>query len=161
MAWRERPNLAEFGVSGDSHCPVNTPCDRGIVVSIQQALGGGLNCCHGPGARGICGEVGSAEIECVGYPSTDHVGELTGHGVFCDGVEVRFVVLLEGIKDALLLNRGQPFEPIGFLERLFHLGVVDPNDGFVAHAFSAHGVSENDCNPREIGGSTGGDSCVF
>ena len=84
---RQRADLAELHKPWCVHVAVDAAGDRGVEVAGLQSAHRGRHGGQRGGARRVGGEVGAAEVEQVGHPARDDVGELAGHRVLGDLLE--------------------------------------------------------------------------
>jgi hypothetical protein len=139
---RERADLAELGVGRGAHVGVDAAGDHGIEVVFLEPLDGGVERRHRRGTGGVADEVGTVEVEQVGDPAGDDVGQLAGHGVLGDlgqpPAETRLHLLEHATTD--VVRQGREAGCVGQL--VGDLGEADPQHGAVV-LLAGHGVAQD------------------
>ena len=146
---RQRADLAELHVGGGAHVAVDAAGEDRVVLAVDQPLD---RAGHGrqPGRAGGVGDVARpTEVEEVGDPSGDDVGQLARHGVLGDVGDGGPHALARLLEDRLAHLLGQGGERRRPLELAGELGEVDPQRGQVV-PLPGHGVADHDRGPLVV-----------
>ncbi len=138
----ERADLAELDERRRAHVGVDPAGEHGVVVALLETLDGGADRRHRRRAGRVTDVVGTLEVEQVGDPARDDVGELAGHAVLGDvgeaigdaGAELALDRLAHLGRQAAQAGRA------GELPGVF--GEEQPAGGDVV-AVATHGVAEH------------------
>ncbi|OPZ55187.1 MAG: hypothetical protein BWY91_01201 [bacterium ADurb.BinA028] len=103
---RQGTDLAELDEGVDTHVAVDATGDHRVVLVVVEAEDRGVERGQAGRAGGVGRVVGATQVEHVGDPAGDDVGQLTGHGVLGD---LEHVVQVErpGLFDDLVLHVGR------------------------------------------------------
>ena len=139
----QRPDFAEFNVSGRGHHLVHAAGDSHIKIAHAQAVDRLVNGRQRSSAGRVHRKVGAVQVKHVGYASGNYVSEFTGHGVFVNGSEFFAHARVHFVQHFLGVGRGQRFKRGGVFENFVQERAVEARVGhFVFHA--AHGVADDD-----------------
>ena len=151
---RQGADLAEFGERRGAHIGVDAAGQDGVVIVLLEAFDGGGDRRHGRGAGGVDDVIGAVQVEDVGHPTGDDIGELAGHGVLVDLGQASADAGAQLVDDLPPRRRVELAERGRVLELFGVLGEEDAQRRHVV-LVAGHGVAEDHRGALTVEGPLG------
>ncbi len=145
----ESADLAELDERFGPHVAIHAAGQDGVELAEAQAVHCRLQRRQRRGAGRVGDEIWPGEVEHVGHPSGDDVGEFARHGVFRDLREARMYAAGHALNQGRLHLRRKPLEGRQGGEDVQVFGQVDADGGEVM-VLSGHGVAQHHRHPFRV-----------